>query len=83
MYYMYAVTHTHVARPARKHPAAPSYMCPLLHPLFISASSPAFAALIMAMFLSGVPQLGFAPTFPVISPMTTRPAALMSAADKL
>jgi len=37
----------------------------------------------MAMFLSGVPQLGFAPTFPVISPMTTRPAALMSAADKL
>jgi len=37
----------------------------------------------MAMFLSGVPQLGFAPTFPVIAPMTTRPAALMSAADKL
>jgi len=37
----------------------------------------------MAMFLSGVPQLGFAPTLPVISPMTTRPAAVMSAADKL
>ena len=35
------------------------------------------------MFLSGVPQLGFAPTLPVISPMTTRPAAVMSAADKL
>merc|ERR1711957_948597 len=27
--------------------------------------------------------LGFAPTFPVIAPMTTRPATLMSAADKL
>ena len=67
-------------RRAGEEEAAP---CPLLHPLFISASSPAFAALIMAMFLSGVPQLGFAPTFPVISPMTTRPAALMSAADKL
>ncbi len=37
----------------------------------------------MAMFLTGVPQLGFAPTLPVISPMTTRPAAVMSAADKL
>jgi len=35
------------------------------------------------MFLSGLPQLGFAPTLPVISPMTTRPAAVMSAADKL
>jgi len=28
-------------------------------------------------------QLGFAPAFPVVSPTTTRPAAVMSAADKL
>ena len=83
MYYMYAVTHTRRAPGRENTPRPPAYMCPLLHPLFISASSPAFAALIMAMFLSGVPQLGFAPTFPVIAPMTTRPAALMSAADKL